>query len=61
MLTAWTMDGKPDHGLERHLTGRLGACAYLSKPLDFDALLAALEKHVPLAARPAPTPVPAEV
>lgn len=60
VLTAWTMEGKPDHGLERDLTGRLGASAYLTKPLDFDALLAALEKHVPLAARAAATPVPAE-
>ena len=47
MMTGRTLDGKPDHPLERTLL-RLGATAYLFKPLDFNALLAELKRHIVL-------------
>ncbi|MGD8454704.1 MAG: response regulator [Phycisphaerae bacterium] len=45
ILTGRTIAGKPDYPLERTLLN-LGAAAYLTKPLDFDVLLAELGRHI---------------
>lgn len=47
ILTGRTIGGKPDYPLERTLLS-LGASAYLTKPLDFNALVAELRRHVRL-------------
>jgi len=45
VLTGWTIGGRTDYPLERTLLS-LGAAAYLTKPLDFEAFLAELRRHV---------------
>lgn len=51
MITGQNVGGKKDFTLEREMLGRRGAVAYLAKPVDFNALLDELDKHirVPLA------------
>ena len=56
VLTGWTVGGKKDHSLARELIGRLGAVAYLTKPLDFDALLAELGRYIEMPASPSAIP-----
>jgi DNA-binding response OmpR family regulator len=47
ILTGRTIAGKTDYPLERTLLS-LGASAYLTKPLDFKALLTELRRHINL-------------
>ena len=47
ILTGRTRGGRTDFGLERELMG-LGAAKFLTKPLDFDALLAELRMYMTL-------------
>lgn len=55
VLTGQNFSGKKDFALEREFMG-LGADAYLTKPLDFDALLNELRRHIPIRERrPFPT------
>lgn len=56
VLTGRTVEFKKDHSLERNVL-RLGAARFLTKPLDFDELLAELRKHVDLPPKPT-TPAP---
>jgi CheY-like chemotaxis protein len=39
ILTGRRIGGSKDYALERDLCGRLGAASYLSKPIDFDAVV----------------------
>lgn len=48
VLTGRTFDGRKDYAMERNMTGRLGCVAYLSKPLDFDALIDLMSQHIRL-------------
>lgn len=48
ILTGRTIGGRHDWATERELTGRLGCAAYLSKPVDFDVLVAALFRYIKL-------------
>lgn len=52
ILSGGTMKGQKDHALEREMRS-LGAAKFFRKPLDFDALLMELEKHIPIQ-HPAP-------
>jgi DNA-binding response OmpR family regulator len=47
ILTGRTRGGRTDYGLERELMG-MGAVKFLTKPLDFDALLAELRMYMTL-------------
>lgn len=46
VLTGQRFEGRADLALKREVLGRMGAVAYLSKPLDFDELLGELNRHI---------------
>ncbi len=46
MLTGVTFDGKQDYALKRRVLGPGGCASYLNKPLNFDALLVELRRHM---------------
>ncbi len=46
VLTGQRVDGHEDLSLKREMLGRRGAVAYLTKPVDFNALLGVLKKHI---------------
>ena len=46
VITGQSVDGQEDLSLKREMLGRRGAVAYLTKPVDFDALLDVLNKHI---------------
>lgn len=46
VLTGKKFQGRADLALKRELVGRLGATAFLSKPLDFDELLGELSRQI---------------
>jgi CheY-like chemotaxis protein len=48
VLTGVTIEGKQDLALKREMLGRGGAVSYFNKPLDFDALLDELRRHIVL-------------
>ncbi len=48
VLTGQTVGGQIDAGLKRDLLGRCKASAFLTKPLEFDKLIAELEKYIPV-------------
>ena len=56
VVTGWTREGAHDHGHERDLQGRCGAVAYLTKPIDFKALLEQLAARIPLDGTEPPPP-----
>ncbi len=58
ILSGGRLKGDRDFALERELA-TLGAIRYFSKPLDFEALLKELEKHIPI--RPTAGKVPANL
>lgn len=47
VITGLTSAKEPNHALEREILGRRGAVGYLSKPLDFEALLDLVRRHTP--------------
>ena len=51
VLTGRTIGGNKDFALERSLLS-LGATAFLTKPLDFDALLSELRRHIAIGEPP---------
>jgi DNA-binding response OmpR family regulator len=46
MVTGVTFGGKEDFALKRQVLGPGGAVSFLNKPLDFDALLNELRRHI---------------
>jgi CheY-like chemotaxis protein len=46
ILTGRKFDGGKDYALEREMLGRHGAVSYLSKPIDWDALVTELGRHI---------------
>ncbi len=46
MITGVTFGGKEDFALKRQVLGPGGAVSFLNKPLDFDALLNELRRHI---------------
>jgi CheY-like chemotaxis protein len=48
ILTGRTWTGEKDFALEREMRGRSGVVAYLTKPIDFDALVGELHRHLPV-------------
>lgn len=46
VLTGKKFEGRADLALKREVVGRMGAVAYFSKPLDFNALLDELNRHI---------------
>jgi len=46
MVTGVTFDGGEDYALKRQVLGPGGAVSFLNKPLDFDALLNELRRHI---------------
>ncbi len=48
VLTGHKVEGHKDFALERDFMGRLGAVAYLSKPISLDALIAEVGRYIPL-------------
>lgn len=48
VITAQKFNGERDHALERELTGRHGAIAYLEKPVDFETLLQQIKRVIPI-------------
>lgn len=53
ILTGHVISGRKDYGLERELLG-LGATCMLTKPLQFDELLAQLRTRLPIPSTPRP-------
>lgn len=48
VLTGESVGNRRDFALERRLIGESGVNAFLTKPVDFDALLSALSRHIAL-------------
>ena len=48
VITGQRVDGHEDLALKREMLGRRGAVAYLTKPVDFNALIDVLKKHIRL-------------
>ena len=48
MVTGVTVGGSEDHALKRQVLGRGGAVSFMNKPLDFEALLMELRRHIRL-------------
>ena len=46
MVTGVTVAGREDFALKRQVLGPGGAVSFLNKPLDFDALLEELRRHI---------------
>ncbi len=46
VITGQKVDGLEDLALKRELLGRRGAVAYLTKPVDFSALIDELKLHI---------------
>ena len=46
VITGQKVDGLEDLALKRELLGRRGAVAYLTKPVDFNALVDELKQHI---------------
>ena len=46
VITGQREDGYEDLSLKREMLGRRGAVAYLTKPVDFNALLDVLKRHI---------------
>lgn len=46
VVTGKTLAGRKDCALERDMLGRQGAVAFLAKPLDLDALVEVVQRHV---------------
>lgn len=53
VITGDRVDGQPNYALKREFLGRWGADAYFGKPLDFDAFLKELKRHIRLPEPPA--------
>jgi len=49
VITGQKVGGKEDFGLKRNMLGLRGAVAYLTKPVDFNELVAVLRSHIPAA------------
>ena len=47
-----SLDGMKDYALQREMRGRSEAVAFLTKPLDFDLLVAELRRHIAVAQPP---------
>ena len=47
-----SLDGEKDYALEREMRGRCEVVAFLTKPLDFDLLVAELRRHIAVAEPP---------
>ncbi len=48
MITGVTFGGSEDYALKRQVLGRGGAVSFMNKPLDFEALLMELRRHIRL-------------
>jgi len=48
MVTGVTIGGGEDYALKRQVLGRGGAVSFMNKPLDFEALLMELRRHIRL-------------
>ncbi len=48
VVTARTFGGRKDYAVEREMLGRRGAAAYLTKPLNLDALVGVVQRHAGL-------------
>ncbi len=46
MVTGVTISGGEDYALKRQVLGRGGAVMFMNKPLDFEALLMELRRHI---------------
>ncbi len=55
MVTGVTFGGGEDYALKRQVLGPGGAVSFMNKPLDFEALLEELRRHIRLP-RPGDTP-----
>ena len=52
VITGQTVNGQEDFGLKRDMLGTRGAVAYLTKPLDFNELVRAIQNHIQIPSPP---------
>jgi len=52
VITGQTVNGQEDFGLKRDMLGSRGAVAYLTKPLDFDELVRAIQNQIQIPSPP---------